>query len=69
MKLDRLNVQGNHEGDAFLYASENGDLLNEVSVVRVSAPVRAAVISDDAKHILLAAGDGGFMFRFVRTAL
>lgn len=56
-------VQGNSKGDCFVFDTTSGERLAHVSPVRISAPVRAAGLSVDGRHLLAAIGRG-FVFRF-----
>jgi WD40 repeat protein len=54
---------GNASGDCYVYDSETGKREAHVSVIKVSAPVRACALSHDCRHLVAAVGNG-FLFRF-----
>ena len=54
---------GNASGDCYVYDTETGKREAHVSVIKVSAPVRACALSQDCRHLVAAVGNG-FLFRF-----
>lgn len=59
-------VLGTDDGDGRVYDVQSGEEICEIGVVRVSSEVEAVAVSNDGRHIVIAAGSG-FLFRFLKT--
>ena len=62
--VERSSVQGNSKSEVCVHSSLDGSLQAQVALpVRMASPVMDCALSEDCRHLLVAAGNG-FVLRF-----